>query len=764
MQPRPNGRLRWLIVAIGAATIVAQVLVARESLAVFEGNEFSLGVTLAAWLFWTALGSSVAGRAVARGRTEAGRLLRRALVAFGLSLPLTLGLIRFLRPLLGVTPGEALGPDALPWGFLALAPLCVSSGALFPCLAAELDAGHDAAGVTTGRVYLLEALGAAAGGIAGAFFLSGIQAASVALTLLLAALIAAPLVPTQEPNARARSSIYRAVALACVGVGGLLALTVGRVGERLERKSVETLWRGYEILATRQSPYGPLTLATREGQIVVFQNGLALSSTVDEQAAEESVHLPLLEHRAPRRALLIGGGSPLTLGHALRHPSVARLDYVEPDPVLIGLFRGYYPGWRTLARDPRLRIHETDARRFVRDTGDLYDVIMVCLPPPRTLQLNRFYTEEFFREAKDRLAEGGVLALQAPGAENYLSDDLRALLACLRNSLERVFARVIAMPGETVGFFASEDSASLTLEPSVIIERLRARGVRTAYVREYYLPFRLAPDRVADLERETRPQVGTPVNRDFLPAAYYLDFIRWGAKFGPSYGGFLTAVARIPYVGLGGFCLAVGLAGVGLVGFWKRGPRGRRIALAWAVASMGLTLMGLQIFLLLGFQATYGFLYQQIALLIGAFMIGMALGSRIGLQAKRGEGLLLVLQLLLSLWPPALYLVFHFMAGRESAGLAYVAFPLLSAVSGGLGGCHFAVASRLYFPVAAWRASRGFLYSLDLLGAALAAILVSGLLLPVYGFARTAWVLTIINVIALALLMLGRRRAGAKAE
>ena len=48
---------------------------------------------------------------------------------------------------------------------------------------------------------------------------------------------------------------------------------------------------------------------------------------------------------------------------------------------------------------------------------------------------------------------------------------------------------------------------------------------------------------------------------------------------------------------------------------------------------MGFTLMALEVLLLLGFQAIYGYVYQQLALLVAAVMMGMALGSWLGLRS-----------------------------------------------------------------------------------------------------------------------------------
>jgi len=51
-------------------------------------------------------------------------------------------------------------------------------------------------------------------------------------------------------------------------------------------------------------------------------------------------------------------------------------------------------------------------------------VIIVDVPDPQTAQLNRFYTAEFFRSAREHLAPGGLLSLQLRSSEETISPGL----------------------------------------------------------------------------------------------------------------------------------------------------------------------------------------------------------------------------------------------------------------------------------------------------------------------------------------------------
>jgi predicted membrane-bound spermidine synthase len=138
-------------------------------------------------------------------------------------------------------------------------------------------------------------------------------------------------------------------------------------------------------------------------------------------------------------------------------------------------------------------------------------------------------------------------------------------------------------------------------------------------------------------------------------------------------------------------------------------------------------MIGLEMLLLLGFQAVYGYLYRQLAVVIAAFMAGMALGSWLGMRpaARGGMRALAIAQLMAAAAPLLLLAIF------QGPGASLVTFPALAALSGMLGGYEFAVASRMV------RRPVG-LYALDLAGSCLGAILFSVWLVPVFGFFRTA--------------------------
>jgi predicted membrane-bound spermidine synthase len=273
----------------------------------------------------------------------------------------------------------------------------------------------------------------------------------------------------------------------------------------------------------------------------------------------------------------------------------------------------------------------------------------------------------------------------------------------------------------------------------------------------------MSPDRMQDLQLQIEPLPSTPVNHDFAPVAYYFDVALWSAPFHQTSARWFEALAGMSFKRLlVGTMLALA-ALVPLLWMWPAGhedkpaARARRSA-AFAVAVVGFTELGLEILLLLGFQALYGYVYHELTILVALFMVGVALGGWWELRSAPGPAslgrhlrLLAGLQVLLAAAPLLLYGLL-IQLGRVSSvsgqrAASELLFPALALVAGLLGGFQFLLASRAYFGDAP-RSGRspGVLYALDLAGACAGALALSILLIPVYGFLRTAALMAAVNL------------------
>ena len=752
---QPTSAVRAALTLIGFSAVIGQIVLMRELIVVFNGNEISLGIMLATWLFWTAAGSSLSSR-FALGGNDARRAVAALECLLGVSLLPTISALRASRTFFQTVPGELVGPVPMLLTSLAcLSLFCVVAGSLF-VVATRMYEQECAvsARVATSSAYLLEAAGSGFGGILASIvllrFIGSFQIATAValLNLCMAAVL------LFRMSRKQLGAVTAGAALVAI-------LLLIHVAPSLDRSAQARLWRGFRLVGSRDSIYGNLAVIdtgnAETGNIrSIYDNGVILASAPDENAAEEAVHYALLEHPAPKRLLLIGGGVNGSIAQALKHPTVERIDYVELDPALIEMARQFFPEQSApIVSDPRVRMHYADGRYYLKTAGDTFDVIILNVPDPQTAQLNRFYTDEFFRSARDHLASGGLLALQLRSSEDYISPDLAEFLRCIHHSLREVFPYVVAIPGETIHFFAATRPDVLTDNPQTLIRRLQERNLKTQYVREYFIPFRMMPDRMEQIREQLQPLTSTPVNRDFEPIAYYFDVVLWSTQFKLGYSRWFRAAAHIAFTGVIDTVLVVLLFVAVLLAYVPDHERRVRSAAACSVAATGFTLMALQIFLLLAFQSVYGYVYHQLTILIAMCMAGIAFGSWLGIRRIRSSNdspyrTMATTQFLLALSGPALIFVVSLLSkisGTATTWLAAeVVFPALAALCGMLAGYQFPITTEIYLHDSSRRSRVGALYAIDLLGGCAGALLLSSYLIPVFGFWKTAWLSAAVNL------------------
>jgi len=762
---QPASAVRAALTLIGFSAVIGQIVLMRELIVVFNGNEISLGIMFATWLFWTAAGSSLSS-SFALGGNNARRAVAALECLLGVSLPPTIWALRASRTFFQTVPGELVGPAPMLLTSLAcLSLFCVVAGTLF-VVATRMYQQECAvsARVATSSAYLLEAAGSGFGGILASIvllrFLGSFQIAIVVvlLNLCMAAVL----------SFRMSRKQLGAVTVAAALFAILLLIYVAPA---LDRSAQARLWRGFHLVGSRDSIYGNLAVIetgnAETGNIrSIYDNGVILANAPDENAAEEAVHYALLEHPAPRRILLIGGGVNGSIAQALKHPTIERIDYVELDPALIDMARQFFPVQSApIVSDPRVHMHYADGRHFLqhylrhslKTAGDTFDVIILNVPDPQTAQLNRFYTAEFFRSARDHLASGGLLALQLRSSEDYISPDLAEFLRCIHHTLQTVFPYVVTVPGETIHFFAATRPDVLTDNPQTLITRLQERNLKTQYVREYFIPFRMMPDRMEQVREQLRPLTSTPVNRDFEPIAYYFDVVLWSTQFKLGYSRWFRTAAHIPFTTVIDAVLVVLLFVAVLLALVPAREKRARSAAACCMAATGFTVMALQIFLLLAFQSVYGYVYHQLAILIAMCMAGIAFGSWLGIRRIRSSDsppcrTMSTTQFLLALSGPALIFVVSLLSKISGMATTWLAaqfvFPALAALCGMLGGFQFPIATEIYLHKddRSGRPRLGALYAIDLLGGCVGALLLSSYLIPVFGFWKTAWLSAAVNL------------------
>jgi spermidine synthase len=192
----------------------------------------------------------------------------------------------------------------------------------------------------------------------------------------------------------------------------------------------------------------------------------------------------------------------------------------------------------------------------------------------------------------------------------------------------------------------------------------------------------------------------------------------------------------------------------------KRTGRGRGVIVPLAIAATGFTGMTADLVIIFAFQSLYGHVYHWIALLITAFMAGVALGallmSRRAPGAQQDRSAFLRLEGALVLFWALLPVVLSGLYGRASHPLVFTSVQgillLLNALAGFLVGAQFPLANRLWPGERDARRQReGVLYASDLVGAFVASILGSVFLIPILGIVATCLLAAVLKLCSLLL-------------
>jgi predicted membrane-bound spermidine synthase len=710
MAQKPRREVPSLLIAMGLGMVatVLQILVLRELLAFGRGNELIFSLALGVWLALVAGGSGI-GDLLVKSQHSAesrGRLAVIFLMAVSCLLPIWLVAVRFLGGILGLEAGELLSVwNLLAVTFIYLAIPCLILGVTFP-FAATLY--REQGGGTL--AYLWEGMGATLGGLGLVVaFGAGIDPVSIAcLTGAIGCILTSPLGQIIGSLSAVRASTAPALLLLLLAITGL-----SHLADDMSRQY--GTFPQYALIQSRYTPYGNLTVVARQKEFSLFDNGMLLAGGRTPQVAEPLPHIALSAVNPLRNVLFIGGGAEGMVEQALLH-SPNRLDYVELDGDIAKLARYTL---QVLPDDSRLNIITADPRRFlVQNLDQLYDAIVLALGDPISLLTGRVYTAEAFAEARHKLTPDGVLALQVHGAENYLPPKSAAYVATIYAALMLEFPKVVVLPGQPVIMLAYADANHADLDADKVYQTLRLRGINPVFLTREILWERFDPLRsekfmraIKEAERSIKP------NRDVDPVAFRTDLLRWSEMMQEN-------IAPLEQSALPGWILMLApiLPAVGFVAWGRLGKRRlmRGAGMSWLT---GYCAMAGTIIVLYIFQIAVGSLYLNLALLTAASMFGLGIGAFLG-RRSRGARAALVSSVLLSL--PLVLLVWQLpWLGNLTPSLAITFIVLVAFLAGAGTGAGFAAACGT-----ALGEGVGFIYAMDVAGAALAAVWGALILLP----------------------------------
>ena len=646
--------------AAGGLALATQTWLLRELVVALQGDETAVGLGLAAWLVGISGGALVARVAVTRdGRgveprvdspphalpairaPQAPRMACAGLTGLALATLASVVLARIGRAWLDVPAGEllSLGPALA----LALAVLLVPGvlvGWVFVALAAAAQQGSGSdPGATVVELYVLESLGSLAGAVLVTFV--AIPLLPVAQGVLAVGALAL-LLASMSARRGAIAGRWVLPALAALLALGAATPFSGWLERRTQAARFATIAPGLPLLAFRDTPYQNAAIGGGEFRSL-FSSGALAASFPDPATAEQQAHLLMSLAPRPRRVFAAGGVETGMLRFLLRHP-VEWIDVAIPDRGAFDLATEYVTeDDRKALADPRVHLLFDDPRRALARRGEPYDLVLILEREPETLLAARLSTAEFFRAAAARLdRETGVLVASLPVASAALAGETAGLGAALWGALREALPVVHAAPPPQALLVAGWSAAAATLEPGILAARWQGRRIVSQAFDAALFPVLLPPEGAASLARDLEHlRAGSAPSRDDRPTAFRHAYVRRQQVAQSAAAPVVAAAAAHPAV-LALLAL-LPTAVLVLVTLARRSRPARRAApdlraAAWhAVAATGACGMTWSLVLLVSYQVRAGMLYGRIGLLSALFMAGLATGGWAARRAASGS-------------------------------------------------------------------------------------------------------------------------------
>ncbi len=738
-------RICIAILVIGFSGLVAQILLLRELLIVFSGNELCIGIILANWLILEAFGCFFLGRRADKSRKKI-ETYTVIIILFSLSLLIAIFLTRILKTAIGISIGESIGFFPMFYSsFLILLPVCIFHGALFPfsCRIYSIFSGQDAS--SAGRVYVYDTVGTIIGGIVCTYFLipylNTFQASSC-LAMMNFSVCLILLAPYRKTGQFQKTILV--ILSVLIFFSGYLVFA--NQADKLHHYSIKKQWKNLNIVHYQNSQYGNICVIENQGQYIFFLDGIPkiITPVPDIPSVEEFVHLPLLAHPEPAELLILSRGAGGIINEVLKHPSIETIEYAELDPLLLDLLRKFpTPLTDSEMNERRVKIKQIDGRLFLKTTGAAYDLIFVGITEPSNLQANRYFTKEFFSLVKERLNKGGILVIGLPGSLSYINEELKNLNSCINNTLESVFSYIRVFPGDSRNLFLASDSREISaIDRKQIIERLSKRDIKADVIVPWHIEKKLHHGWQEWFPRFIE-EGSQKINSDFNPLGMFYSISYWNSLYAPSLRGIFGQFERINLRSVV-FLFAVLLL---LYLFFR--PKKRQFfrgSITLSIITTGFAGMMFDLILIFTFQSIYGHVFSWIGLLVASYMAGAACGAMLitKVMARIKDSFRFFIRIDLAIIYFSILLPFIFYAVHALLFISGVflffkmLFLVISFISGFLTGSQFPLANMLYLrDNKGLSDTAGLLYASDLFGGWFGGIVGAVVLLPVLGLTGT---------------------------
>jgi spermidine synthase len=676
-------RTGLLLLLLGCVSIIGQTVLLRELLIEVRGNEIVFAIYLSLWLFLVSIGSLIAKYFL--GKKQLDRIITAIFIMLCFIIPAQFLSITHLVKAFAIVSGEMINiPGLFLTAFIVLLPGSLLTGFLFPLLCKQLPSRKQP--VHLG--YILECSGIICGGILLAIGIHFLPHFSILIILNIIILSIVFYVFR-------RKYIIIFLLLFC-----LFMPFSGRFFQEIYAKKYEP----QELLLTGDSRYGRLDITSSNLQKNYYWNGELFANSQNDIYAQQLVHFVMLQHPAPQNILLVGGLLNGFIDEIELYPAVSQIDYLELDKNIT----------RQAKSDSLVNYIYKDVVDYLNSTDKKYDLILIDVPDPSSLNLNRFYTEDFFELIKSRMSvDSSVAAITLSSGTNFMTPDIEELNATVYHTFSRSFPNVILIPSvKNIFIGSSNDFISNNVE--ILSSRILRKRTWFNETVIFEKCNELRKKQMISAITKKAPQINNLGN----PVAYLATLRMWTRKLGIRSDKYIEFIKK--HFILSFICVFAVLMFTSMLA--STISRSRLFRTDFSIFIVSLVNFVMQLILINLFQVHFGFAFWAVFIFTSVFMLGLTAGFIAGKALTVPLKILLMLNALLI---GLLILVFD----SKLFLITYFGFNFLFAF---MEGAVLSILLKRKFKKEKISSSSTF-YFLDSLGATTGGLLVGVIIIPVFG-------------------------------
>jgi spermidine synthase len=690
-------RTGLLLLLLGCISIIGQTVLLRELLIEVRGNEIVFAVYLSLWLLLVSIGSLIAKGFLGKQRLD--RIITTIFIMLCFIIPAQFLSINHLVKAFAIVSGEMINIQGLSLtAFIVLLPGSILTGFLFPLLCKQLLAEKQP--VHLG--YILECSGIICGGILLAIGIHFLPHFSILIVL----------------NIIILSTIFYVFRKKIILIFLLLFCLFLPISGKFFQGIYAKKYAPQKLLFTGDSRYGRLDITSSNLQKNYYWNGELFANSQNDIYAQQLVHFVMLQHHAPQKILLMGGLLNGFIDEIKLYPAVSQIDYLELDKNITHQAKS----------DSLVNYIYKDAVDYLNSTDEEYDLIFIDVPDPSSLNLNRFYTEDFFELVKNKMmADSSVAAITLSSGTNFMTPEIEELNATVYHTFSRSFPNVILIPS-IKNIFVGSSSKFISNDVKILSSRILKKRTWFNETVIFEKCNELRKDQMLKVIIKHTSQINNLGN----PAAYLATLRMWTRKLGIRSDKYIEFIKE--HFILTFACVFTMLMLTSLLASTISGSRLFRTD--FYIFAVSLVNFVMQLILINLFQMRFGFAFWAVFIFTSVFMLGLTSGFTVGrVQIEPLKILLMLNALLIGL----LILVFE----SELPVITYFGFNFLFAF---LEGAVLSILLQRKYSKEKISSSSTF-YFLDSLGATIGGLLVGVIIIPVFGLKSSLFFLSFLLVV-----------------